>query len=190
MNSYVLFVFTHVLAAMGVFAALGIEAVSLGRLRRAETPAEAAFSMALLAVPARLGPIAMLVTLGSGVWMMAKSWGQEPWIVSAFVGLVGMAVVGGVGSGRRIRRLRDAVAGERGPGLSDAFRSMRSSLALTASLRLRMAIGIGIVGLMTIKPPDVATASLILATGVLSGVLASVPLTTRRRARLARTSEA
>jgi hypothetical protein len=70
----------------------------------------------------RLGPIAMLTTLVAGMWMMAQVWGHQPWIVSAFVGLVGMAALGGVISLRGARRLRVALAGETGPALSDALR--------------------------------------------------------------------
>jgi hypothetical protein len=178
MMLYPLLIFAHVLGAVGIFTAIGIEGVSLGRLRLADTPAEARASMR--ALPMRLGPIAMLTTLASGMWMMATSWGPEPWIVSGFVGIVAMGVVGGVLSQRRIRRLRVALAAETGPALSDAFRSARSSAALTASLRLRIAIGIGILGLMTIKPPDVTTASVILAVAVVAGLVAIIPFATRR----------
>ena len=58
--------------------------------------------------------------------MMAVSWGPQPWLVSAFVGLVGMAVASVV-SLRRTRRLRAALAREsvfpargRGPRFSEA----------------------------------------------------------------------
>jgi hypothetical protein len=175
MTLHPLLLFVHVLGGVGVFVALGIEAVSLGRLRLADSPADARASMRALALPFRLGPTAMLVTLASGMWMMATSWGHEPWIVSAFAGLVAMAVLGGAVSLRAMRRLRVALAAESEHELSAAFRQARSSGALASSLRLRIAIGIGILGLMTVKPPDVATSSLVLAAAVLAGVIASIP---------------
>jgi hypothetical protein len=188
MTLYQLLVFLHVLGAVGIFVALGIETISLGRLQSAATPVDARVWMGLLKLPGRLGPIAMLTTLVAGMWMMAQVWGYQPWIVSAFVGLVGMAALGGVISLRGARRLRVALAGETGPELSDAFRSIRSGTALTASLRLRIAIGIGILGLMTIRPG--ATGSwLILAAAAVSGLVASIPFTARR-SRLAETAGA
>jgi hypothetical protein len=187
---YPFVIFVHVLGAVGIFAAIAVEAVSVGRLQRAGTPADARVWMGLLALPGRLGPIAMVTTLLSGMWMMAVSWGREPWIVTAFVGIVAMAAMGGAITARRMRRLRVAMGAETGPELSDAFRELRSSPALTASLRLRIAIGIGILGLMTVKPPDAATSSLILAAAVASGVMASVVPLPARRSRQPRTTEA
>src|SRR5260370_29283734 len=136
--------------------------------------------------PGRLGPIAMLTTLVAGMWMMAQVWGHQPWIVSAFVGLVGMAALGGVISLRGARRLRVALAGETGPELSDAFRLIRPGTALRSSLRLPIAIGI--LGLMSIRP-GAAGSRLILAAAAVSGLVASIPFTARR-SRLAETTGA
>jgi hypothetical protein len=175
MMVYPFVIFVHVLGAVALFAAIAIEAVSIGRLQRASTPADVRVWMGLLTSRGRLGPIAMLTTLASGMWMMAVSWGPEPWIVTAFAGLVGMAMTGVV-TARRMRRLRVAVAAETGPELSEVFRVVQSSPALTASVRLRIAMGVGILGLMTVKPPDAPTASLILAVAVVAGVASIVPL--------------
>jgi hypothetical protein len=175
MTLHPILVFVHVLGGVGVFVALGIEAVALARLRLADEPAEARVSMRALAAPHRLGPVAMLIALASGMWMTATSWGPEPWIVAALVGLVAMGALGGGVSLRALRRLRAALADERGRELSDAFRQVRASAALPSALRLRTAIGVGILALMTVKPPDAATASLVLAAAVLVGAVASVP---------------
>jgi uncharacterized membrane protein len=107
------------------------------------------------------------------MWMTATSWGPEPWIVAALVGFVAMGALGGGVSLRAMRRLRVALADERGRELSEAFRQVRASAP--SALRLRTAIGVGILALMTVKPPDAATASLVLAAAVLAGAVASVP---------------
>src|SRR5260370_11781297 len=172
MNLYQLLLFLHVLGAVGIFVALGIESISLGRLQSAAARSDALLWMGLLKLPGRLGPIAMITTVAAGVGMMAKGWGRQPWIVSAIVGLVGMVAVGGIISLRGARRLRAALAGEAGPEGSDLFRSIQSGTALTASLRLRIAIGIGILALMTLKP-GVTGSWLIMAAAALSGLVAS-----------------
>ncbi len=176
MSLYPVLVFLHVLGAMGLFAAIAVEAVALGRLRRADAPAGVRDGMALLARNERLGGIAMLTVIASGAWMMATTWGHQWWIASAFVGIVGMGVAGGAVSARRLRRLRAALAAERGPGLSQAFSTLQSSAALVASLRVRIAIGIGIVALMTLKPTGAGTSLVILAASAVAGLVATLPL--------------
>ncbi len=167
MTAYPFLVFVHVLGAVGIFAAIAIETASLERLQRAETPADARVWVSLLALPSRLGPIGMVATLASGIWMMAVSWGPQPWLVSAFVGLVGMAVAGVV-SLRRTRRLRVALAAE-----STSELPLRSGQVLSASLRLRIALGVGILGLMTVKP-GAAGSWLVLAAAAAAGLIASI----------------
>ena len=179
MSLYPVLVFLHVLGAMGLFAAIAIEAVALGRLRQTDAPAGVREGMALLARNERLGGIAMLTLIASGAWMMATTWGHQWWIASAFIGIIGMGIAGGAVSSRRIRRLRAALAAERGPGLSQAFTSLQSSAALVASLRVRIALGIGIVALMTLKP-TAGTSLLILAAFAVAGLVATVPLVAGR----------
>lgn len=183
MTAYPFIVFVHVVGAVGIFATIAIETVSLGRLQRAATPADARVWMSLLALPWRLGPIPMSATLASGIWMMAVSWGPQPWLVSAFVGLVGMAVASVV-SRRRTRRLRAALAAEPPSELP-----LRSGQALTASLRLRIALGVGILGLMTVKP-GAAGSWLILAAAAAAGLIASIGSLAARRSRPCATTAA
>jgi hypothetical protein len=89
----------------------------------------------------------------------------------------------------RVRHLRAALTFESRSELSDAFRSVRSGKALIASLRLRIAIGVAILGLMTFKP-DAAGSSLILATGTLAGLVASFVPFAKRRSRTVEATEA
>ncbi|WP_242336782.1 MULTISPECIES: hypothetical protein [Anaeromyxobacter] len=173
MNTYAILMFLHVLAGVGVYVALGIETVALGGLRRAETPGEAGVWLRLHALPGRLLPGAMLVALASGAWMMATTWGHRPWILAAFIGMVGMGIAGGGVSGRAMRRLRAALATEDGAVLSPAFRAGQGSAALTGSLRVRIAIGLGILALMTLKP-EAAGSALVLTASVVAGLAASL----------------
>jgi hypothetical protein len=145
---YQLLVFLHVLGAVGIFVALGIESASLGRLEGA------------IALPRRLGPIAMIVAIAAGISLMAKGWGRQPWILGAVVGLIGMIATSGVVSARGGWR--------------------RPAAAATVSLRLRIALAIGIVALMTVKP-GAAGAWLILIASALAGLLAIPAATSRSR---------
>jgi hypothetical protein len=99
MNIYPVLVFLHVLGGVGIFIALAIEAVGLSRLRRAGTPAEARIGMEMLGLVRRLGPVAMLTLLVTGIWMMARWWGPRPWIQAAAVAS-GVAASLGLGTQR------------------------------------------------------------------------------------------
>jgi hypothetical protein len=170
---------------MGLFVALGIEAVALSGLRRAEHPAGARTWMGLFGVVRRIGPVAMLTMLIPGVWMMIQTWGPRPWLETALIAVVAMAVIGGVVSGRVMRRVGMALSNETGPALSPAFRSLRSECALIWSLQIRIAIAIGILALMAMKPGWTGSL-LILCAAVLVGVAASIRVSVRRAAEVAR----
>jgi hypothetical protein len=179
MHVYSLLIFFHVLGAVGMFAALGIEAAALAQLRRSRTTAEARTWAGLLALPSRIGPITLLALLVTGVWMMARTWGPQPWIQASLTGIVVMAFVGGIVSRRGARRLREILAADPGAELQDAFRPARSTQALAASFRLRLAVATGILALMTTKPGPVGSLIILIA-ALAAGLLAIVPLSTGR----------
>jgi hypothetical protein len=171
MNSYSLLIFVHVLAATGLFVAMAIEGVSLGRLSKAKTPEAAQEWLRSLAIPARLGPIAMLTAVVSGIWLAVLGSTHEPWTSSALGAVIAMGAVGGVVTNRRVRRLRAALAV--GKSLDDVPPPIPVR-ALDASLRVRVALGVGILALMTLKP-GLAGSLLILAAAAIGGLLAGVP---------------
>ena len=174
MRPYQLLVFFHVLGAIGIFVALGIESVSLRRLRTATALVDARAWADSHALPGRLGAVSMVAAIAAGIGLMRQGWGRQPWILAAIVGLLAMTSVAVAVSLRGARRLRRALAGEPGPGLSDAFRSLRAAIPMTPSLWLRIALGIGIVSLMTLKPGPTAAWRILIA-AALSGVAAGIP---------------
>ncbi len=181
MSSYSLLVFVHVLAAMGLFVAMAIEGVALGRLPRAKTAEDAREWLRSLALPGRLGPIAMLTAVASGIWMMRVAWSREAWMASSLVAVVAMAVVGGAVTNRRVRQRRAtfAAAGSRD---DVAVAGQLSIRPLTASLRVRTALGVGVLALMTLKP-GLAGSALVVAAAAVGGLLvAGLPSPRRRSA--------
>jgi hypothetical protein len=172
MNSYSLVTFVHVLGATGLFVAMAIEAVSLGRLPKTTTSEEGREWLRSLALAGRLGPIAMLTAVASGVWMAAVAWSPEPWMPSALGAVIAMAVIGGIVTNRRVRQLRAAAAA--GGSRADLARRISMS-ALAASLRVRFALGVGVLALMTLKP-GLAGSLLLMAAAAVGGLLgAGIP---------------
>lgn len=173
MSSYSLLVFVHVLGAVGLFAAAGIEAVSLGRLRSARTSAGARTWLELVQTSGRLAPAAMLAVLVTGIWMGVTVWGHPWWMLDALLATLAAGALGGAVTGRRMRQLGQALAVGAGPEKSETFRSLLSGRALVVSLRLRLALVIGIVALMTMKPPPLHSA-VILAASFAAGLAAGL----------------
>ncbi|MGH2686579.1 MAG: hypothetical protein ACRDJP_14030 [Actinomycetota bacterium] len=170
MDLYSVLIFAHVLGAVALFAALGIEVVAFRRLRGARTADQARTWMGPLREAGRLGPVAMVTILMAGVWMMALRWGPEPWILIALVGLVVMAVLGAALSRRPMGRLRGSL-GDEVDHLPTDFRALVEG-PLRISLWLRLAIAVGILGLMTVKP-DALGSLVIMGAAVGVGVVAA-----------------
>jgi hypothetical protein len=171
MDLYSVLIFAHVLGAVALFAALGIEVVAFRRLRRARRAEEARTWMGPLREAGRLGPVAMVTILIAGVWMMVLRWGPEPWILTALVGLVIMAVLGAALTRRAMSRLRVSLADEP-DHLPTNFRALVEG-ALRISLWLRLAIAVGILGLMTVKPEVLGSVE-IMGAAVLVGIAAAI----------------
>ncbi|HET9984450.1 MAG TPA: hypothetical protein VFQ38_12710 [Longimicrobiales bacterium] len=170
MDLFLLLVFFHVLGAVGMFAAWGIEAVALGQLRRVATADQARAWMGLRRNAAPLGAGGMLSALVTGLWMMGVRWGPRPWMMAALAGLVIIVVIGVAFDRRATPRLLAALAGrpERLPAIVHAAHA-----TLAASLRLRVALGVAILGLMTLKP-GVPGSLAVLAAGLMLGLGAAV----------------
>lgn len=150
MDLYSILIFVHVLGAVALFASLAVEVVAVRRLRTAGTVEQARTWMGVLGDADRVGHPGMLAILVAGVWMMAIRWGPEPWIVTALVGVVIMAALGAGPSRRATAGLHAALAGAQEPLAPDLHALARGPL--TVSLRMRLAIAVGILGLMTMKP--------------------------------------
>ncbi len=178
MSFYLIVLFLHVLGALGMFAALGIEWAVAEPLRRATDLAQARPWIGALRSTRRLaGPSAVMI-LVSGVYMGMAGSGHQPWIGIGFLGLVLLAILGGGITGRRIAAIIRDLSGS-SPKSTSALVRFQDPL-LVFSLRLRTAIATGVVFLMTIKPTaGLAVAVMVIAVAL--GVAWSAPVLTRRR---------
>ena len=167
-----LFVFIHVVSAMGVFGTLAIEGALLLRLRRAADTADRLDALSGFRVLRVLAPLSLGPTVMSGMYLVRTVWGwHAAWINVAFASLV-LAVVGGVTTtALRVAHLRSAEGG--GLGQSTGQAGYARDPILSVSFVMRMAIVVGIVFLMTVKPGlEESLAGIGAATAV--GVLASL----------------
>jgi hypothetical protein len=173
MDTHSIVVFVHVLGAAALFAALGVEVTALGPLRRAATVGEARAWLRALSMPGRLAGPVMLATVVSGAALSAMAWGFAPWTLAALAAVVPMGVAGGGVTGRAMRRVAAALRGH--PDAAEvppAARALLAGPALPSSFRLRLALAVGVVALMTLKPGWTGAAG-VLAVSVTGGLLAA-----------------
>lgn len=140
--------FVHVAGAMGVFVALGMEALALAQLRRASNGGAVRAALGALGAGQRLmGPSGLLLVL-SGIYLATAYWHwQGAWMGLGFLGMLAIGALGGIMTGRNVGRLRKEL---------DASRASTSSLtvspALWTSFAIRAALLVAVLYLMTVKP--------------------------------------
>jgi hypothetical protein len=89
-TAYAICLVLHVLAAVGLFAALGVEGAGLFCLSRATTGHEARSALSALDLNRFVGPPSILATFAPGRYM-TRTWGRPPWI-GASLGLLEIVV--------------------------------------------------------------------------------------------------
>ena len=164
-----LVVFIHVCAAMGMFGAAAIEGASTLELNRAGASPTALQGFALAR---RLGSLSFALILLSGIFLTQTVWGwQTAWIQVAMSSIVMMVLIGATVTRRAMTRLQAT------PAAVDTYQ------ALVWSFLTRAGILIGIVFLMTVKPP-LAESLIALGAAAGAGFLAGLPSRRRRASRV------
>lgn len=173
MSVYAMIVFLHIVGALALFAALGLEWASVLNLRRATAVGQAREWARLLASLRFIGGPAVLTLLATGIYLMVARWGGQGWIGVGLGGLVVLAALGGALSGRRAAGIVRDVMGAEGP-VSGALGLRLRDPVLVLSLRLHTALALGIVFVMSLKP---TTAGALAAMGVAAvlGMAAALP---------------
>src|SRR5262249_52318321 len=95
MSAYSIALFLHIVGALGFFAALGIEWMTMTQLRKAATAEQIREWLNAAGGFRRVGMISMLTLLLAGIYMMATVWGGIPWLLVALADIVLLMVVMG-----------------------------------------------------------------------------------------------
>lgn len=193
MTLYAFRTFFHASAAVLMFVALGIEAVAAGQLREATAVASARSWDRVRRRSVGAGLIAVVTVLASGIAMMALRWGPRAWIITGFAGLVVIGVAA-VAAALRARARLDAAMGHGPQGSAEGALDRRAQPiarpavrvvadAALFSVRLRAAIGIAVLGLMTLRPGALASITILAAAIALVIVHGSATIAGRRSVR-------
>ncbi len=176
MNIYSLVKFVHIISDITLFIGIGAQILCLVGLRRATRFEQAHSLLGLISVTNKIGVTGSFLTIASGVYMAATVWGfQVGWIVVALgsIGLIIGPLIGGVVEPRTRTLMKAVKATSDGP-LSESFRMVIQDPILGAALQTNLAVVLGIVFLMTTKPPltdAIITIGIALILGLVSGLL-------------------
>jgi len=186
MSVYSVALFLHITGALGLFAAFALDWTALAALRRARTVEQVREWVSVYPALQRIGPASVGLLLIFGLYMTATAWGPTPWISLGFFSLVAIAALGAV-SGIRLARSVASMANGSGPLSVDARAVLRRPLFVW-SLRLRVALALAVVFLMTAKPEALASLGIVgaaLVLGAIAAASANRPETTRADLRAA-----
>jgi Predicted integral membrane protein (DUF2269) len=153
MSVYADIVFLHLVGMTGLFIGYGLEWVSTARLRKAETANAARTWLGTYRVSLPLSGPALLVLILTGGYMAGVTGAsKEGWILASILGIV---VALGIGFGMLMPRMKSIKAGlPDGDAALSADTSMKVQDPLIVTLiRVRLFLALGIVYLMTAKPP-------------------------------------
>jgi hypothetical protein len=170
MTIYYTVLFIHVVSAIGLFIALAAEGAIFFRIRTAQSIDETQFfvgafqRLRIVAIPCFLG------ILVGGLYLASK-WGRGTfWIPFALGATLLIMLIGGLVTGKRIARLRNALSSDEIDLHIKAISAKTKDNALLISYGLRAGLGLGIVFLMTAKP-DLPGSLGALAAGCGAGLL-------------------
>jgi hypothetical protein len=149
--AYATAVFLHIIGALAIALANGIEFFLLRGVQR--VPANVAAWSEPYRVLAPLGGGALAVILLTGLFMMFTGAGAQPWMVVSILAVIAIGALG-AWSGIRLRRAMVEALGQRAGATITALRDWRFMF----SNRARIALLVGIVGLMVFKPDYVGSA--------------------------------
>lgn len=179
MNGYAIALFFHIVGALGLFAGAGVEWTSLRSLRRSMTVEQIGEWLRTANDARRAGMIGMVMLLASGSYMTAMVWGGAAWIIATLVTLVLLGVITQIVTGPRLVALQRAVS-EDHRAVTPTLRQILHQPPLLIAMQIRMAVLLGVVFLMTVKP-DLGGTLITIAVAVVLGIVSALPMLARRR---------
>ena len=179
MNDYSIALFLHVVGALGFFTALGLEWTGLRQIRSATTSEQVRAWMRISKSARRVGIASMLTILVSGFYMTATVWGGVAWIIVALGALVLLVVLALALTGPRMAAIGRAMVTEKGP-VSHTLHNLANHSLLRISIQTRVAIALGIVFLMTVKP-DLSGSLLTIGVAIVLGLASALTMPGRER---------
>ena len=168
---YTISLYLHILGALTMFFAIGIEWLCLINLRKSETRESILTWLNCFSILKKIFPVAFFLLLIPGIYMMTEIWVDAAWAILGIIGLLSLSVSGSVLSGKKMIAIKkEAAQGEDKFPLSRLSQKVRDKYFWNSFL-IRGFVTIGIVFLMTFKT-DFVDSIIVLLISILVGYLA------------------
>jgi hypothetical protein len=154
MNSYTLVLFVHIASDITLFTAIGAQVLTLHLLQQAGSVAQARILLGMMPLTNRIGVGGALLTIGSGIYLAVSVWGLPGWIQVTLASLILFLppLVAGIIEPRLHALIKMVHGVPEGPLPPSLHTQIRDPLLRTA-LSVDLGVVLGIVFLMTTKPP-------------------------------------
>jgi hypothetical protein len=177
MGFYPFALFAHIVGVLTLFIGMGLEWVSLLRLRRAQTVAQVRESTSLTSVQATLivGGAALLFV--AGVYMTIARWGwQISWIQVALGAFFFQATLGAAIEIPRFQAISAAATAPQEPAgsLSEKLERKIADRILWHSVQAHGLTALGVIFLMTIRPDLIGSLTTLIVALALSVITAQL----------------
>lgn len=168
---YTFALFVHILGSIGLFIAVSLVVVAFVRMRRAAMLEQVREWAAVANLAGKSIIFISLVILAPALYMVIVAWGfATPWVLAALITFVVLAVMGATMNGRNNERIFAMAQATSSTFVSDELRTQLKAPQLWLAESIRLALLIGILALMTIKP-DMLFSLLILAGMLIVGII-------------------
>lgn len=174
MNTFSIALFLHIVGALGVSMALGLEWLGLSQIRETTAPDEIRAILRFVISTTRIGFVSMLSTVITGIYMVLAGVGWVPWILVVIGALILAIAIARALTAPRMAAIGRALAAEKGP-VSQTFHNLVSHPLLWISIQTRVAIVLGIV-FLKIAAPDLGGSLLTLGIATVLGVASALPM--------------
>ena len=179
MTTYSIALYFHIVGALGFFAALGLEWANLRRLQHLASTDQVRDWLRGFSGVRRLGAISMLTILVAGFYMMAIAHIDAAWLMVAFGTFILLMLLAMMLTGRWVTAIRLAVTSEQKVAAATLDPLLHHPM-LAIGIQIRVAIALGAVFLMTVKP-DLTGSLLAVGIAVLLGLASTLPMLSRER---------
>lgn len=186
MNTYsIIALFLHIVGALGVSVALGLEWTGLRQIRTAMLPEQVRTWMGMFNSLRKVGFISMLTTVITGIYMIVTYWGGKPWIIATMGSLILLIALAQVLTAPRMASIGRTLTSENG-SVSQTFQKLVNDPMLWISIQTRAAIVLGIIFLKIAKP-ELGGSLLTIGAAIVFGIASALPMARREQAHEAST---
>ncbi len=148
---YTISLYLHIVGALILFSAVGIELMCLTNLRKAGTRDSIIAWLNNFSILRKLFTTAFFFLLISGIYMMIEIWATAAFPIIGIIGLIALSISGGAVSGKRLEAIgKSAAQTESGIPLSELLLKVRDKFFWNAFL-IRIFGSLGLVFIMTFK---------------------------------------